>query len=322
MQLRAQRWFTERTFAAAQFPLNRLLAAKAATRISVVLPARDEAATIGAIVRAIAEDLQAPGLVDEILVVDSHSRDDTATVAAAAGARVVTQQSVLPELGDRPGKGEAMWKALAAVDGDVVVFLDADLEEFDPTYVLGLVGPLLLDPAICFVKGMYERPLRAGATVHPAGGGRVTELVARPLLDLHWPELAGVVQPLAGEYAARRTVLERVPFVGGYGVDLGLLIDLLHLVGLEGLAQVDLGSRLHRHQSDEALGRMALQIQLTVLGRLEGATDAADRSVELVRFRRTAAGFAAVEEQVELSERPPMRTLVDRRARAAVRDSA
>ena len=312
VQLRTQRWFRERSFSADRFPLPVLLDAKGEQRISVVLPARDEAATVGAIVRTVLRELAAPGLVDEVLVVDSHSSDATARVAAAAGATVVSQREVLPEFGDRPGKGEALWKALAVTSGDLVVFLDADLDEFDAGYVRGLLGPLLTVPEVSFVKGMYERPLPVGGAVLPAGGGRVTELVARPLLNAFWPELAGIVQPLAGEYAGRRAALEEVPFVSGYGVEIGLLIDLLETVGLEGFAQVDLGRRLHRHQSDEALGRMAMQIQLTAYRRLERQgrlVSAEPPDASLVQFRRVEGRFARREEQVDTFERPPLRQL-------------
>ena len=307
MQLRVQRWLRQRTYTAGDFSLGALLAAKR-ERITVVLPARNEAATVGEIVRVLARELRAPGLIDEVLVVDSHSTDGTARVARDAGATVIAQREVLPELGDRPGKGEALWKALAVASGDLLVFLDADLEQFDAGFVLGLLGPLLTDPHIAFVKGMYERPLPVGGEILPAGGGRVTELVARPLLNAFWPELAGVVQPLAGEYAGRRSVLEQVPFVSGYGVELGLLVDLLELVGLDGLAQVDLGRRVHRHQSDEALGRMAMQIQLTAYRRLERQGRLVSRAAPeetLVQFRRAESRFVQHEEQVDVSERPP-----------------
>jgi glucosyl-3-phosphoglycerate synthase len=318
VQLGTQRWLRERLYRGADFSLAPLIAAKGDQQVSVVLPARNEAATVGVIVEALVRHLREPGLVDEILVVDSHSTDDTPAVAAAAGATVRSQSSVLPELGDRPGKGEALWKALAASRGDLLVFLDADLEDFDPAYVVGLLGPLLLDESVAFVKAVYDRPLADGATVLPAGGGRVTELVARPLLNAFWPELAGVVQPLAGEYAGRRSVLEQVPFVSGYGVELGLLIDLLDLVGLDALAQVDLGHRRHHHQGDEALGRMAMQIQLAALRRLPGGVEPMPATPELVQFRRTDDRFVRSEKRVEISERPPLRDVEQYRRRRAL----
>jgi glucosyl-3-phosphoglycerate synthase len=312
VQLRAQRWFRDRTYAASAFPLAELLAAKRGQRVSVVLPARDEAATVGAIVRTVRTDLVAAGLVDEVVVIDSHSSDRTAEAAADAGATVVAQREILPEFGDRPGKGEALWKSLAVTRGELLVFLDADLVEFDESYVRGLLGPLLTDPAVEFVKGMYERPLSVGGALPVGGGGRVTELVARPLLNAFWPDLAGVVQPLGGEYAGRRTTLERVPFVSGYGVEIGLLIDLLDAVGLDGLAQVDLGRRLHRHQSDDALGRMAHQIQLAAFRRLEraGRLTGPAPDPSLVQFARVDARFTRREAQVDTFERPPLAELL------------
>lgn len=314
VRARGNGWFERRTWDVG-VDLDVLLARKHQTsqRVSVVLPARDEAATIGDIVRAVRRDLVGIGLVDEVLVVDSHSADDTAALARAAGAHVVRQGDVLPEVGDRPGKGEAMWKALAVAEGDLVVFLDADLEEFDSRYVSRLLAPLLLDDDIHLVKGMYERPLPAGTVVFPAGGGRVTELVARPLINAFWPELAGLAQPLAGEYAARRRTLERVPFVSGYGVELGLLVDLLELVGLDAIAQTDLGRRLHRHQSDEALGRMALEIQLTAHRRLERQgriVSAEPPASRLTQFRRGLGGFEPYEVDIDTAERPPLAGLI------------
>lgn len=314
MQLRAQRWFRDRTYAASAFPLADLLPRKRGQRISAVLPARDEAATVGAIVRSIRTELVVAGLVDEIVVIDSHSTDRTAEVAADAGATVVAQREILPEFGDRPGKGEALWKSLAVAQGDLLVFLDADLVEFDESYVRGLLGPLLTEPGVDFVKGMYERPLSVDGAVAPGGGGRVTELVARPLLNAFWPELAAVVQPLGGEYAGRREALERVPFVSGYGVEIGLLIDLFEAGGLNGLAQVDLGRRLHRHQSDDALGRMAHQIQLAAFRRLEraGRLTGPEPDPALVQFSRVDGRFARREEQVDTFERPPLADVLDR----------
>ncbi|MFL6139828.1 MAG: glucosyl-3-phosphoglycerate synthase [Frankiaceae bacterium] len=310
-----RRWFERRTSAAADWPLATLLDAKhrrdtGPLTVSVVLPALDEARTIGPIVEAIHGELVAGcGLVDELVVIDSGSGDGTASVAAAAGATVLAHQDVLPELGTRDGKGEALWKSLHATTGDVLVFVDADLLDFDARFVTGLLGPLLTDPAVGFVKATYDRALDTGATVLPAGGGRVTELVARPLLDLHWPRLAGFVQPLAGEYAGRRDVLERLPFVCGYGVELAMLIDLLDLVGLDALAQVDLGRRAHRNRDDAALGRMAAAIWCTALGRLtsEGRLSmTTGPAPALTQFERADGGYAAVTTEVEVHERPPM----------------
>ncbi|MGY0060649.1 glucosyl-3-phosphoglycerate synthase [Streptomyces sp. LZ34] len=326
-----ERWLEERSWSADDRPLDRLLAAKRATgrTVSVVLPALDEEATVGEIAATIRRELmsQATPLVDELVVVDSGSTDRTAEVSAAAGARVVHRDSLLPELPTLPGKGEVLWRSLLATSGDIVCFIDADLREFDARFVSGIVGPLLTDPDVHLVKGMYDRPLRpefnalasdktVGRTAgNTAGqGGRVTELVARPLLNLHWPQLAGFVQPLGGEYAARRTLLERLPFPVGYGVELAILIDSLHTVGLDALAQVDLGVRIHRHQDAQALGRMAATIYRTAQLRLARGHLVRPR---LTQFDRGEAGFVARTSAVDTEERPPMIEIpeyVERRA--------
>src|SRR3954464_3799090 len=271
----AHAWFEQRTTSAASLAdldVPGLLRAKrrGGHRVSVVLPARNEAATLGPLVAGLAERwVRHTRLVDELLVIDSDSTDDTAAVARAARADVVATADVLPGHGSRPGKGEALWKSLAATTGDLVVFLDADLIGDVAHYVPGLLGPLLTDPQVVYVKGCYTRPLEIDGHVQATGEGRVTELTARPLLNALWPELAGFVQPLGGEYAGRRSALEQVPFVSSYGVEVGLLIDLLQVCGLHGLAQVDLGTRTHSHQTDEALGKMAGQIVNTLLARAE-----------------------------------------------------
>ena len=248
------------------------------------------------------------GLVDELVVMDSGSTDGTAAVAAAAGATVVRREDVLPGVPVLPGKGEVLWRSLAATTGDVVLFCDSDLTGVDASWFTGLLGPLLTDPGVHFVKAAADRPL---AGVSHDGGGRVTELVARPLLALHWPELAGFVQPLAGEYAARRSLLERLPFPTGYGVELALLVDALREVGLDGLAQVDVGTRQHSHQSTEALGVMAAQIWQAAAARLGLAPALAP---DLLRFHREPgadgpAGFSLTSTDVTVTERPPMRTV-------------
>jgi glucosyl-3-phosphoglycerate synthase len=305
-----QRWFDSSTLTGQQFDRRRLATAKAGATVSVVLPARDEAATVGAIVEALRQELQEQvPLVDEIVVVDSGSLDDTVAASESAGARVVRQSDVLVRLGDRPGKGEALWKSLLATTGDVVAFIDADLREFDPQFAVGLLGPLLTDPQTHFVKAFYDRALQSGHTLLPAGGGRVTELVARPLLNLHWPVLAGVVQPLAGEYAGRRSLLERLPFVSGYGVDIALLIDAVEEIGLAGMVQVDLGSRQHRNSSDAALGRMSAQVYLALLSRLQRhgkAQMTEEPSMALTQFVRDAGSFVPEVTDVGITERPPV----------------
>ena len=311
-------WSAYRTSRAQDWPLPRLLEAKGRSAVSVIIPARDEERTVGAIVAAIRDAFARSGpLVDEVIVVDSRSADGTAAAARAAGARVVSQDDMTRALPPLRGKGDALWAGLAAASGDVVVFIDADVESFDPRFVSGLLGPLLTDPSITFVKGFYHRPLTAGGLSVPDGGGRVTELVARPLLNLFWPDLAGFVQPLAGEAAGRRDALERVPFVSGYGVETAMLIDLLALAGLDALAQVDLGERVHRNQDNEALGQMAAQIQLTAWSRLvrEGRADGSvPLPAALTQFRRGGQQPLAsltreiVVSDVSIGERPPLIT--------------
>lgn len=306
-----ERWLTTRSWSLTDRPPHRILAAKQRTgqTISVVLPALNEEATVGEIVAVIRHDLvdQVP-LVDEIVVVDSGSTDRTAEVAAAAGARVVHRDDILPRLPAVPGKGEVLWRSLLVTSGDIVCFIDADLREFSSDFVTGIVGPLLTEPGVDLVKGMYDRPLGGAA----GQGGRVTELMARPLLNMHWPRLAGFVQPLGGEYAARRSLLEQLPFPVGYGVELGMLVDALHLVGLDALGQVDIGVRKHRHQDGQALGRMAAAIYRTAQLRL--ARGQLIRP-SLTQFERGEEGFEPRTYSVDTEERPPMAEIAEYAAR-------
>lgn len=309
-----ERWLESRSWSADDRPLDLLLSAKRAAgergKVSVVLPALDEEATVGEIVTAIRGDLMTPGcpLVDELVVVDSGSADRTAEVAARAGARVVRRDAILPRLPAVAGKGEVLWRSLLVTSGEIVCFVDADLREFDSRFVSGVVGPLLTEPGVQLVKAMYDRPLESGGEVVPAGGGRVTELVARPLLNLHWPRLAGFVQPLGGEYAARRSLLERLPFPVGYGVELGMLIDALGLAGLDALAQVDVGVRHHRHQDAAALGRMAAAIYRTAQIRLSRGHLV---RAQLTQFERGPSGFVPSTSAVDVAERPPMAQIAE-----------
>jgi glucosyl-3-phosphoglycerate synthase len=302
-----ERWLSTRSWSVTDRPLHRILAAKRASgqTVSVVLPALNEEETVGDIVAVIRHDLmeQVP-LVDEVVVVDSGSTDRTSEVAAAAGARVVHRDDILPRLPAVPGKGEVLWRSLLVTTGDIVCFIDADLKEFSSDFVSGIVGPLLTDPGVDLVKAMYDRPLGTAA----GQGGRVTELMARPLLNMHWPQLAGFVQPLGGEYAARRSLLERLPFPVGYGIELGMLVDELHLVGLDALAQVDVGVRKHRHQDGQALGRMSAAIYRTAQLRL--ARGHLIRPV-LTQFERGAEGFEPRTYAVDVEERPPMAEIAE-----------
>ncbi|MGX5653617.1 glucosyl-3-phosphoglycerate synthase [Geodermatophilus nigrescens] len=312
-------WLRRRTYVGTEFDAADLLAEKQrqGLTVSVVLPALDEERTVGAIVSAVHRELRTVvPLVDELVVVDSGSSDGTSAVAAAAGARVVHAGDVLPHLGRVAGKGEALWKSLHVTDGDLIVFMDSDLVAFDPRFVVGLLGPLLADPAVGYVKGLYDRPLATTDGLVPTGGGRVTELLARPLLNALWPHLAGFVQPLSGEYAGRRELLDGVPFMSGYGVELGLLVDLADTAGVDALAQVDLGTRRHSHQSEAALGRMAGQILQTALAR---CPDIAVGSDSLVQYVRSEGSVEAVAWDVGVLARPPMRTVPAYAAQRAAR---
>ena len=327
MQTQVRQWFERRTSALADWPVGQVLAAKqrSSVTVSVVLPALNEEATVGAIAAAISRELvDRHPLVDELLVIDSGSHDATAQVATAAGARVLHRDAILPRIPPIGGKGEVLWRSLLASSGDLLVFVDADLERFRPELVVGLLGPLLADPGVELVKGLYDRPLRTGDAVLPAGGGRVTELVARPLLNLHWPELAGVVQPLAGEYAARRSLLEQLPFPCGYGVEIAILIDTLALSGLDAIAQVDLGTRHHRHQDDAALGRMAAQIWQTAQARIGRAVPGrahAAPPATLTQFSRIDGEVEPATHDVTGRERPPVLSLPEYRTHRAVLDA-
>ena len=273
-------------------------------RVAAVVPARDEAATVGVVARGLG-DLVGAGLLEEVVVVDGRSTDDTAAIAAAAGARVLDQAQ--PPRGATPGtgKGDALWQGVAATTADLVLFVDADIRGFDPDFVVPLLGPLLVDPHVHLTKAAYDRPLVTAATAD--GGGRVTELMARPLLALLWPELSFLAQPLAGEYAGRRSLLEAVPFVQGYGVELGLLVDTVELLGAGAIEEVDLGVRVHAHQPLDALGRMAAEILAVALDRAaaQGRTPVAEPLLR--QPRRTEDGqLGLTPHPVRVRRRPPL----------------
>lgn len=238
--------------------------------VSVCIPTLNEAESIGTIVRLIRQTLvDHTGLVDDVWVIDSGSSDATREIAADAGATVRLATEIRPSETTFRGKGENLWKALHEAKGDLVCFIDGDVSNFTPRFVTGLLGPLLIDPGIDYVKAFYERPFTGPRGFHPTGGGRVSEILVRPLLSLFYPELTAFLQPLAGEYAARRQVFETLPFPTGYGVELAHLIDLLKLGKLPATAQVDLDERVHRNRSDEELGRMAFGILQVLFRRLE-----------------------------------------------------
>jgi glucosyl-3-phosphoglycerate synthase len=261
-------WLERNTHHWDDWSLAELADAKAGRTVSLVVPARNEAATVGDVVTRVREALvDTVALLDEIVVIDSDSTDATYDVATGAGAVVHRSAEIRPDLGTEPGKGEAMWKSMFVTTGDLVVFMDADLLDWDTHFVPGLLGPLLTRPDVALVKGFYERPMGSGESAVPFEGGRVTELVARPLVRLLFPELAGVHQPLAGEWAVRRDVFEGLSVPHGYAVELAALVDVLRAHGLDAIAQVDLGTRAHRHQSLRDLSGMAEQILAAALAR-------------------------------------------------------
>jgi glucosyl-3-phosphoglycerate synthase len=310
-----RRWFGEATVQSVPWTVDALLAAKRGRTVSVVLPALNEEATVGAVVGELCPLVG--GLIDELVVMDSGSTDQTVAVARAAGARVVHRTDVLPELEPWPGKGEVLWRSLAATSGDLLVFIDSDLVDFDSGFVPALLGPLLLSyrrmaPSVQLVKGFYRRPLRMERVEAGTGGGRVTELLARPLLNALRPELAGVVQPLGGEYAASRAFLESVPFAAGYGVEIGLLLDGHTRYGLAGLSQVNLGVRKHRNRSLLELGVMSRQILGAVLPRCGLAE--APGSEGITQFVQLGARFMPAESGVLVADRPPMRDILATRS--------
>ncbi len=282
-----------RTFHHSLYPPERIAASRERS-VTVCLPAKECAGTVGMIV-AVLDTLRAQGVLDEILVIDAASRDGTAEIAARAGAGVLQESELMPGYGPALGKGDAMWRALDACTGELVCFIDADTEGFSPHFATGLLGPLVCEPGVELVKGFYRRPLSAPGERPGEGGGRVNHLTARPALELFYPPLAAVRQPLAGEVAATRELLERLPFVTGYGVETGMLIDAWHAVGLRSMAQVDLDEHRNRHKPLAELEPMARTVLATIAVRL-----AAEGRVRGV-------GEAPV-------ERPPLASLADRSA--------
>lgn len=264
-------WRQRRSFDGASFDLDDLLAAKRRS-VSLILPAREVAETVGPIVESL-RPLREAGLLDELIVVDADSRDGTARIARRSGAEVVSESELMREFGPCRGKGDAMWRAASVAGGELIAFTDADTRDFDPGMVTGLLGPILADPSIRMVKGAFERPLAVGERRLPGEGGRVTELMARPLLNLHFPELSGFEQPLAGEVAIERALFERLAIPVGYGVEVAMLIDAARAVGVDALAEARLGSRQNRHQPLRELGGMAYEVLVALERRIEGAPE-------------------------------------------------
>lgn len=315
------KWFAENTFHAEEFAnLAHLMELKRAQGVSVslALPALNEAETVGRVIRTLKRALKdETPLLDEIVLIDSDSTDRTREIAERLGVPVHIHQHLLPELGARRGKGEALWKSLLVTTGDIMAWIDTDIVNIHSRFVYGILGPLLLNPRIQFVKGFYRRPLKVGEKVQAGGGGRVTELTARPLLNLFYPELSGVVQPLSGEYAGRRAALEQMPFFSGYGVETGLLIDVFEKFGLEAIAQVDLLERIHHNQPLDALGKMSFAILQAVIRKLErrygrAILEDVNKSMKLIRYE--AGGYFLDVEDIVERERPPMIEIPEYRA--------
>ena len=322
MNTDSQSWFAARTSRAADWPLDAALAAKRASgeSVSVVVPARNESASIAEVVRRINSELVGT-LVDELVVIDSLSEDDTAAIARGAGATVHSVTQIRPDLGVRKGKGEALWKAQFVTSGSLLVFIDADLTEWGTHFVTGLLGPLLADREVVLARGFYDRMIEETGGTRSTEGGRVTELTARPLLASRWPDLGAVVQPLAGEWAIRRDWFAQLPVPVGYGIEFSTLVDTYARRGLDAIAQVDLGARDHRHQHVHDLSAMALEI-LSVADRRHPAWGAdrrhpawgADKrwsptaderaSIQLDHFDRNVAGLWQ-HRDVPVAERPP-----------------
>lgn len=294
----AEEWSKARTFHHSLYS-GAWIAREREMSVSVCLPARECATTVGEIVGALAS-LRQVGAIDEIVVVDAASADGTARVAAEAGAKVVQEGELMAELGPVLGKGDAMWRALSVLEGELIVFLDADSEGFSEHFATGLIGPLVCEQGVQFVKAFYRRPFEQDGISLPEGGGRVNHLMARPALSLFYPQLAAVRQPLAGEVAARRDLLERIPFATGYGVEIAMLIDVWREIGLEGLAQVDLDVHHNRHQSLAALSEMSGTVLAAIVRRL------------VADGRLSERGLAVRAGEANSVERPPLTTMLSR----------
>lgn len=317
-------WIEKNTFHHSEFSnLRELIDLKQAKRqkISLAFPTLNEEATIGEAIEIIKEILfDDHPLLDEIVVIDSGSTDNTLEIAAAAGAKVYRSSDILPRLDKHLGKGENLWKSLYILEGDIIVWLDADIKNIHPKFVYGLVGPLLKFDHLLFVKAFYQRPIHLAGEEHEYGGGRVTEILVRPLFSLFFPELAQLYQPCSGECAGRRRLLESLPFAAGYGIETGMLIDIYQRFGPEVMAQTNLDLRIHRNQPASALGKMGFEILHAFLKRLEDM-GLLDMAGELKRsYRKLDMGpdlYSLKDEVIQVNERPPMVEIPEYRERLA-----
>ena len=311
--MKSEKWLQERTFHHSNFwDIKWLVEEKErqGLSISLCLPALNEEKTIGQeIVILKAELFDRYRLVDEIAVVDSGSTDATCEIASSFGADVYVAADHLTDQGDRRGKGENLWKALYLLKGDIIVYVDSDIRNIHPRFVYGLVGPLIQNPEVHYVKAFYDRPIAYSGLLRPTGGGRVTEILIRPLFSLFYPELAAILQPLSGEYAGRRSILEQIPFPVGYGVETAMLIDIYQKLGMNAFAQTDLDQRVHRNQETIALGRMAFGVLRTFMKRLkrEDLVDFHEELPSIMRQYEVSEGkYRQVEYNIEEIERQPI----------------
>ncbi|MGQ9616306.1 MAG: glucosyl-3-phosphoglycerate synthase [Spirochaetota bacterium] len=279
-------------------------------RISLAFPTLNEERTIGKEILVLKTELMDRyPLVDELAIIDSGSTDRTCEVAAQLGAEVFLSSEILKQYGSFRGKGENLWKSLFVLKGDIIVWIDADISNIAPKFLYGLIGPLLYYNYLAYVKAFYERPIKSITEISPSGGGRVTEILVRPLFSLFYPELAHLIQPLSGEYAGRRSLLERLPFSVGYGVEIGHLIDIYHTSGIQSIGQVDLDRRIHRNQPVQALSKMAFGILNTFINRLEKYNEV-NFMKELNKFHIALSvvdsEHSVIETEISTGERPPM----------------
>ena len=286
---------------------------KSGLSISLCIPTLNEERTIGKeVVIFKSELMNRYPLVDEIAIIDSGSRDRTLEVASSFGADTYLSDEILPEEGSKRGKGENLWKAIYQLKGDIIVYIDADIKNIHPRFVYGLIGPLIKRPEVSYVKAFYDRPLAFSDSVRPSGGGRVTEILTRPLFSLFFPELTAIIQPLSGEYAVRRNVLESISFPVGYGVETSHLLDVYQTYGMKAFAQTDLDQRVHRNQETRALGKMSFGILQTFLNRLHSyGTIQSNHEIQTVlrQFQVQNEKYETVEYNIPEYERPPMITI-------------
>ena len=316
MSEQIEKWLETNTFHHGEFwDILKLVRLKEeqGIKISLCIPTLNEEKTIGketVIFRS--ELMERYPLIDEFAVIDSGSKDKTLEVAASFGADTYSAKDILPEVGNRPGKGENLWKAIYQLKGDIIVYVDADIKNIHPRFVYGIVAPLLIKPTIQYCKAFYDRPITYSSGIRASGGGRVTEILIRPLFSLFFPELASLIQPLSGEFAVRRKDLEKIPFPIGYGVETAHILDVYQEWGLEAFGQCDLDQRIHRNQSTNALGKMSFGILQTFLNRLKryGMVDKLPELSTLYRqFQAEGNRYDLLNKEIIEYERPPMTTI-------------